>query len=238
MTDKKPNSEINVGDVKVELADTSKSGSPVLKNVLIAAAASVGILGLLFYGATRKPHQLNSTLISKPAPVFDSQFSQGGRFSLAKMTQQNRWIVMNFWNRACETCRVEAPDTERYYRKTIKNPDLPVYLSVNIKDTPNEITSYTNQYGLSYPIILDSNGSISLRYGVTGTPETFFIDPQGVVRHKVAGLISYKGVMENTITNFISWLDKNPKATATEIQESYVKLMNATAQSAYRSKEG
>ena len=43
------------------------------------------------------------------------------------------------------------------------------------------------EFGVAYPAGVDSNGDIALNYGVRGIPEKFFVDANGIIRHKYVG---------------------------------------------------
>ena len=169
--------------------------------------------------------QVPSQLVGKTFPDFEAPLSPSGEIKLSQVAGQNRWTVINFWNTTCIVCRDEAPELERVYQTSLTEgsttPDgarFPNFLSVNIQDNLEAILDYRKSFNLSYPVVSDKFGKISLDYGVTGTPETFFIDPTGVVRHRVAGAVDLVGMVR-----FIDWLDKNPNTTSAQAMEGFLK---------------
>ncbi len=196
------------------------SASKIKPIVVFSALALVCFFGLMIYALRHDPNALPSQLIGKTAPAFSANVSQGGVFNSADQFAKGRWVVINFWSTTCIVCRDEAPELERFYlESTQKGSEAPLFVSINIQESTKEILGYANDFKLSYPIVSDKIGKISLDYGVTGTPETFFIDPAGRVRHRVAGEVT-----RDTIFRFIEWLEKNPDGTAQDALNGFARL--------------
>jgi cytochrome c biogenesis protein CcmG/thiol:disulfide interchange protein DsbE len=60
-----------------------------------------------------------------------------------------------------------------------------VFIGIDFQDTKSDGLSFLKKYGVTYPNVLDASGSTAINYGVTGTPETIFIDRQGVVVSRI-----------------------------------------------------
>lgn len=191
------------------------------KNRTGLVVSSVGVaafLGLMAYALNRDPNALPSQLVNKPVPAFVSNVAQGGQFDMQDHVGKGRWVVMNFWSTTCIVCREEAPELERFYTQ-VSSQGGPLFVSVNIQESNAEIMEYMKNYRLSFPVVSDKSGKISLDFGVTGTPETFFVDPQGKVRHRVAG-----GVDGDSILRFIDWLEKNGEVSAEQAMRGFTQL--------------
>ena len=199
----------------------------VSKSALVISGLCIGLfLTLMIYAMTHDPNALPSQLVGKEYPNFTASLNPVGEINLSEVAGKKRWTVINFWNTTCIVCREEAPELERVYQTSLNNssttPDgikFPTFISVNIQDTNDAITEYKRNFNLSYPVASDKIGKISLDYGVTGTPETFFIDPSGIVRHRVAGSVDMVG-----LTRFIDWLEKNPNTTSAQATEGFLKV--------------
>lgn len=188
------------------------------KSGLYAAVAGLVIFtGLMIYALNRDANYVPSQLVGKSVPTFVENTAQGSAFNLKSLLGQGRWIVINFWSTTCVVCRVEAPELERFWRENAsKSGTEPFFVSVNIQDTIEDILRYQREFGLTFPVVADRVGKISLDFGVYGTPETFFIDSKGVVRHRVAGEVD-----RNTILAFIDWLEKNPTISPLQAIEGF-----------------
>ncbi len=79
------------------------------------------------------------------------------------------------------------PAIESVYQE-YKNEGLEV-LAVNTtyQDQEAEVTAFVQQYGLTFPILLDKTGAVSNRYQLRGLPSTYFVDRKGVIRSVVVG---------------------------------------------------
>ena len=198
-----------------------------------SAAGIATFLMLMVYAMTHDPNLLPSQLVGKTFPAVKADFAQGGQFDLAAVAGKGRWVILNFWSTSCVVCRAEAPELERIYQvsqastQALQRNDLglnarvaaPLFVSINIQDNTPAIMDWIRNYRLTFPIVADKDGKISLDYGVTGTPETFFIDPDGNVRHRVAGEVD-----QSSIIRFIEWLEKNPLATSQDALRGYLGL--------------
>jgi cytochrome c biogenesis protein CcmG/thiol:disulfide interchange protein DsbE len=183
----------------------------------VALAGLLLFTGLMIYALNRDANYVPSPLVGRTAPSFVASTAQGSSIDLSAIAGKGQWVVINFWNTTCVVCRVEAPEMERFWREDASKPDSAIrFVSVNIQDDVAAILGYQRDFALSYPVVADRDGKISLDYGVYGTPETFFVSPDGVVRHRVAGEVD-----RNTILAFVDWLNKNPAITPQQAIEGF-----------------
>jgi|tagenome__1003787_1003787.scaffolds.fasta_scaffold20732325_1 cytochrome c biogenesis protein CcmG/thiol:disulfide interchange protein DsbE len=99
-----------------------------------------------------------------------------GTMSLASLG--GKVSVLNFWQSYCAPCTQEArtlADTARSWKQ--RNV---VFVGVDVQDLRGPALAFLNRFDIEYPIVSDG-GSLVGRYGVTGYPETFFIDRKGCV---------------------------------------------------------
>lgn len=186
----------------------------------VALSLTLVFLGLMLYAMTRDPNALPSLLVGKPAPQSESTWDNGDPFRSDAVIAKGRWVLINFWNTTCVVCRYEAPELERFYQGVVlQGGDAPLFISVNIQDAPEQVAAYKRSLGLSYPVVLDREGKMSLDYGVYGTPETFFVAPDGVVRHRVAGEIDGPSAMR-----FISYLGQHGSLSAEEALRAFARM--------------
>ncbi len=189
-----------------------------ITNGLYAAIAALLIFtGLMIYALNRDANYVPSQLVGKAVPMFNAGTAQGAMFDLTSVAGKGKWVVINFWSTTCVVCRVEAPELERFWREDVSRPENSIhFVSVNIQDEIRDILNYQKNFSLSYPVVADVSGKISLDFGVYGTPETFFISPEGIVRHRVAGEVD-----RNTILAFVDWLKNNPSITPEQAIEGF-----------------
>jgi len=114
----------------------------------------------------------------KTAPDFSLKSLDGQTITLSQF--RGRPVVINFWASWCQPCRDEIPFLQQVYNK-YNNMGL-VFFAIDIGENPETINRYFKDNGLFMPVLLDSNKQVSQDYGITGVPETFFIDKNGIIR--------------------------------------------------------
>jgi len=118
------------------------------------------------------------------APDFALLTPEGGRLVLSDF--RGKTVVLNFWATWCPPCRAEMPELQAAWEERQSSEDF-VVLAVNLDETPFEVNRFFEDFGLTFPVVLDVGGSVADHYGVRGLPATFFIDPAGVLRSKNLG---------------------------------------------------
>ncbi len=154
---------------------------------VVAVAIVVALLGLLGWKLAQGDSEVTSGLArgqSPAAPAFTLQrLDRGGDLTLASL--RGKIVVLNFWASWCGPCRDEMPllqaGSKRWQGKNV------VFVGVDAKDDRGYARAFLKRYGVTYPNVYDGKGSLIGRYGVTGYPETYFIDADGKVRHRIAG---------------------------------------------------
>jgi cytochrome c biogenesis protein CcmG/thiol:disulfide interchange protein DsbE len=91
-------------------------------------------------------------------------------------------VVVNFFASWCDPCREEAAALEETWR-TYQSQDVQFY-GIAYKDADSKAQAFLDQFDVSYPSTVDTSNRAARDYGVTGVPETFVVDRQGLlVRH-------------------------------------------------------
>ncbi len=127
--------------------------------------------------------------VGQNAPEFGVEFFDGYEWesrpvaSLAEM--RGRPVVLNFWASWCVECRYETDLLEQSWLK-YKDQGV-VFLGVAYADVEPNSIAYMEEFGVTFPHAPDLGTAISRDYEITGVPETFFIDKEGIIRY-VGGL--------------------------------------------------
>lgn len=116
-------------------------------------------------------------------------------------------LVVNFWYAGCPPCRLEAPDLEALAQQFA--PDGVSFLGVNIYDQAPTALSFAEEFGVTYPSILDVNdGAVRLAFAgqvaPTAVPTTLVLDRQGRVAARISGLVSEPSVLRSMISDTLA----------------------------------
>ena len=110
-------------------------------------------------------------------------------------------VVVNFWASWCEPCAEEARALDEVWRK-YRSRGL-VVLGVDARDFDGDARRFARKYGMSYPIVHDGPGKLLEPYGVTGFPETFFVDRRGKVVGKMSGQVNANAETEGEFDELV-----------------------------------
>lgn len=146
-------------------------------------------LGLAWIWLSRAPAGL------EPARAALQAGFQAPGFSLTTLSNENidteslrgKVILVNLWASWCPPCRAEMPAFERAYQQ-YKNQGL-VILAVNstIQDDLQKAKKFVAEYNLTFPILLDSQGTVTRLYQVQALPLSVFVGRDGTIREIIPG---------------------------------------------------
>ncbi len=119
-------------------------------------------------------------------------------------------VFLNLWATWCPPCREEMPAMERLYQR-FRHKDF-VILAVSEDTDSTAVRNFVQSMRLSFPVLLDPQGALPGRYGITGYPETFIIDRNGQVIQHIIGPENWDS--EKSIRYFSELLEKPHSAEA------------------------
>jgi cytochrome c biogenesis protein CcmG/thiol:disulfide interchange protein DsbE len=166
---------------------------------VVALASLLALLAVRLAAAQQTASALSgSPLVGHPAPDFTVTLyngTPGQRIHLAAL--KGKPVVVNFWASWCVPCQDEAAILRASWQR--HQGDGVVYIGISYQDKADAARAFLSQYGISYPAGSDdATGSIAIAYGVTGPPETAFINRNGVVASKVGGALD-DGTLERDV---------------------------------------
>ncbi|MEQ3695646.1 MAG: DsbE family thiol:disulfide interchange protein [Pseudomonadales bacterium] len=154
----------------------------------IPVAIFACIAGFLVFGLSNDPTHLPSAVVGKPLPEFQLIDVEDESLLISQDDLVGSYSLINFWGTWCQACHVEHP-----FLLELAAQGVVIY-GVDYKDQLAPAKRWLNELGNPYQrVIFDARGSLGFDMGVTGAPETFLVDPNGVVLHR------YQGVLDRAV---------------------------------------
>jgi len=157
---------------------------------VVALAAVAGLLALLVWKLAFGNGSGAAGALAKgkhpvaPAFTLSRLDTADGKLSLASL--KGKPVVVNFWASWCIPCKGEAPALQKAYEK-YRAQGLTV-LGIDAQDFRQDARHFAKRFGVTYPVVYDGSGSTLGKWGVTGFPETFFVDRSGrLVGERIQG---------------------------------------------------
>jgi cytochrome c biogenesis protein CcmG/thiol:disulfide interchange protein DsbE len=161
---------------------------------LLVPLIVIPLILLFSYGFGRDPRAIPSQLIGKPMPTFSLVTIDGQAVTADEL--RGRPLLLNFWASWCGPCVAEHQvllDAASRYGDRVE------IVGVLFQDSADGARAFLAQYGEGgWPVLLDPDGGLALDFGVTGPPETYFVDASGIVRYKQFGPLT-AGVIDTQL---------------------------------------
>ena len=149
----------------------------------IVALVLVALVVISIVVATRPSEQataVQSPLVGRRVPALTGTTLSGKRFSLA--TERGHYVYVNFFASWCPPCQQEEPALVDFgFEQGRQGARGARMVSVVFNDTVSDARRFVSDWGIKWPVVPDSGGTIANRFGVASPPMTFLVDPTGVV---------------------------------------------------------
>lgn len=136
-------------------------------------------------GGTVKARNFSIKALAYPPELHHLITTQDGRDTLDLAQLQGHHLMINFWASWCLSCKQEAPIIDQIWRDYA--PQNLIVIGVVLHDDPTVALKYAQSTGKNYIIAYDESAKMSIDYGLTGVPETLFINKNSYVHTKVVG---------------------------------------------------
>ena len=111
---------------------------------------------------------------------------------------QGKYVLVNFWATWCIPCRKEMPYLQEVFEQY---EDQVVVLAVNMNEDPERVRPFIEEFGYTYPILLDPPDELAAEHNVRGLPVSFIVGPDGE--------IVYRRIGEILPEEFDVWIEEN-----------------------------
>ncbi len=163
----------------------------------------LALVVFLAIGLGRDPHVVPSALINRPAPDFAlSELRDPTKIVTPQQMRGKVWLL-NVWGSWCPACREEHP----YLLEIARSGAVPIY-GLSWKDKREDALATLSELGDPYVLnVSDFDGRVAIDYGITGAPETYLIDKNGIIRYKEVGQLNPE-IMEKKILPLVQELNR------------------------------
>jgi cytochrome c biogenesis protein CcmG/thiol:disulfide interchange protein DsbE len=153
---------------------------PVLIVAILVAAFWISL------DPKRDKSALPSVLVGKAVPSVDLPGLAAGAPRLDLSAFKGKLVAINFFASWCLPCRAEHP----FLKQLSAEFGVPV-IGIAWKDKPEAARAFLAELGDPYVATgADENGRTGIDFGLSGVPETFLVDQDGIVRYRLAAPIT------------------------------------------------
>jgi peroxiredoxin len=127
-------------------------------------------------------------------------------------------VIVNFWATWCPPCREEMPSMQRAWEQ-IKDEDM-VILAIDVGEDEDTIFTFTADYPVEFPLLLDLDSGVIQEWPVRGLPTTFIVDPQGRIAYRAIGTRDWEDpALLDTLRKLHNGQVETPPATSNELPD-------------------
>ncbi|MDO4987791.1 MAG: TlpA disulfide reductase family protein [Synergistes sp.] len=162
-----------------------------MRRIILFFAAAAAIVSLAASSAFAYPAKGSKT------EDFTLTALTGEKVSLYQM--RGKIVVLNFWATWCPPCRSELPEFDAMNTKFRKSSDKVLFM-INVtdgrRDTKEKVARFVHDEGYKFKVLLDNDGKVSDKFGISGIPMTFVVDREGKIVGYILGATTERDVME------------------------------------------
>ncbi|MDG1693673.1 MAG: DsbE family thiol:disulfide interchange protein [Porticoccaceae bacterium] len=141
----------------------------------------------LLKGLDRDPTELPSALVGEAFPNFVLPSLADEQTFFSERDLGGRVVLVNVWATWCFACRIEHPMLNQLATEGV------AIIGLNYKDQDQQARQWLERKGNPYVFnIVDSKGTLGFDLGVTGAPETYLVDAQGIIRYRRVGVVDQR----------------------------------------------
>ncbi|OES46116.1 redoxin domain-containing protein [Domibacillus iocasae] len=160
---------------------------------ILLIALLVGIAGFNLYNDRKEVTDIgeagiavnndqNGIEVGDKAPDFTLQRVDGKEVKLSDY--EGKKVFLNFWATWCPPCKAEMPHMQSFYEEKPENVEI---LAVNVEESNEKAKDFADQYELTFPVLMDKDGTVAEIYEVYTIPTTYVLNEDGTVHQKIVG---------------------------------------------------
>jgi cytochrome c biogenesis protein CcmG/thiol:disulfide interchange protein DsbE len=138
-----------------------------------------------------------SPLIDKAAPEIVGTTLDNKPFNVDQL--RGEWVVVNFFATWCVPCQQEHPYLVSFDRRHSQSKDAQL-ISVVFNDDISAVRDFYAKNGGDYPVVNGDQGRMALDFSVIRVPDTYIIDPFGIVRARIPRPLQNGDELDQTIS--------------------------------------
>lgn len=152
---------------------------------LIPLIVFIGLIAMLYMRLGKPTDIVTNTALERPVPDFELPLLSDTSRTITNDNLPDKPFLMNIWGSWCPTCIIEHPFLMQLEERGVN------LVGVNYKDEIGDALGYLNRGGDPFSMsIQDLSGQFALDLGLTGAPETFVVDGEGIIRQHIIGEIN------------------------------------------------
>jgi len=161
---------------------------PIQRRIIFAAILVAGLAWLLLSAdtsGTSTAGQIPAPQVGFLAPDFSLETLEGETITLSDL--RGKAVLVNLWATWCPPCRAEMPAIQRLYEEYKDQGFIVLAVNATNQDDLSKIPAFIKEYSLTFPIPLDTAGTVSRQYQLRSLPSSYFIGRNGIVQEVVIG---------------------------------------------------
>ena len=154
-----------------------------MKKLFVSALVLVAGLFLIYLSS----HSVGIK-VGQPVPDWSLVNQKGNREKLSDYRGQV--VLINFWATWCPPCVFEMPSLQRLYHQ-FEGKNFKVLAVAVDEGGWGAIGAFLKRVPVEFPLFWDQTGAVADLYGVSRLPESYLIDPQGLVIKRFSGPVEW-----------------------------------------------
>lgn len=181
------------GSRKGHVTMSNKKRNRFITRIIVLSVLVAAIVFTIYTSLAKEKYDVLE--VGDYAPDFALVDLNGEKHQLSEYKGQG--VFLNFWGTWCAPCKKEMPAMGRQY-EVYKDQGVQI-LAVNIAEPDLKVRTFAEQYGMTFPTLIDTTKSVMQAYNVKPLPTTLLINPEGKIVKIITGEMSendIKGYME------------------------------------------